>query len=192
MGITAQVTGLKELQAALFALPPAIGERVLRSSVATGAAVLREEVIRQAPEFGGTVQKGHPPAGTLKKAIYQTRLVNKCTPTLEVFLVSARKGKKFQAIAKGAKGAQQIVNMDAFYWTWVEFGHHVNPGKALTNFRDRMHMYQGTRLMPGASFIMPNPFMRRAYEAKKIEARDAMIAKMRERLSEAIAKARGK
>lgn len=191
MGISAQVTGLRELQQALFALPPAIGERVLRSSVATGAAVLREEVIRQAPEFGGEVQKGHPPAGTLKKAIYQTRLVNKCTPTLEVFLVSARKGKKFQAVARGAKGAQSAVNLDAYYWTWVEFGHHVHPGKALKK-AGRKAMAAGTQMTEGAQFIMPNPFMRRAYEAKKIAARDAMVAKMRERLSEAVRKARGK
>lgn len=188
--ITMEVTGLRELQAALFALPPTIAERALRAGVASGAAVIRQAVEAEAPAYAGEVQVGHPPPGTLKKAIYQTRLAEACTPTKEVFLVSARKGKKFQAVARGRKGAQSIVNLDAFYWTWVEFGHHVHPGKALTK-KGRKAMEQGAELIAGAQFIMPNPFMRRAYEKTKIAAQQAMVARMKERVAAAVQKAKG-
>lgn len=189
--ITMQVTGLKELQSALFSLPPAIAERALRAGVASGAAVIRQAVETEAPIYAGEVQAGHPPPGTLKKAIYQVRLTEQCTPTKEVFLVSARKGKKFQAVARGRKGAQSIVNLDAYYWTWVEFGHHVHPGKALTK-KGRRAMEQGVELIAGAQFIMPNPFMRRAYEKTKMAAQQAMVARMKERVAAAIKKAQGK
>lgn len=189
--ITMEITGLKELQAALFALPAAVGERALRAAVASGAAVLREAVVNEAPTYGGKIADGHPPAGTLKNAIYQTRLTEACTPTKEVFLVSARRGKKFQAVARGKKGAATTVNLDAFYWTWVEFGHHVHPGKAL-KAKGRRAMQAGSVLTEGAAFILPNPFMRRAFEKTKLAAQQAMVARMKERISAAVARAKGR
>jgi hypothetical protein len=52
-------------------------------------------------------------------------------------------------------------------------------------------MQAGAELVPGAAFILPNPFMRRAFEKSKIAAQQAMVAKMKERISAAVARAKG-
>ena len=108
--IDIKVTGLAELKQRLAQLPPTIQRKVMRGAVSTAAAVFRKEAELRAPEYTGTVQDGHPPPGTLKKAIYQVRLREESVGTREVWKVSAKKGKK------GKDG------IDAYYASWVEYG----------------------------------------------------------------------
>ena len=108
MTMTTEVRGLKELAATLRAMPQGVHDKVLRGAVSSAAAVMRKEAIQRAPVYTGSVAKGHPPPGTLKRAIYQVRLTEQCTPILEVWAVTIARGK-------GARN-------DAFYASMVEYG----------------------------------------------------------------------
>lgn len=116
--INTEITGLAELRQTLAALPDALKSRALKGMVATGASIIKNEAIAKAPMYTGAVSKGHPPPGTLKSAIYQTRLTQFCTPVEEVWKVDVRKGKRYQSQKRG--GAE--VNVDAYYASWVEYG----------------------------------------------------------------------
>lgn len=126
------VSGLKELQAALKELPQRIARNVLRGGVAAGAAVIRKEAAARAPVYypagsytdlatGKThitkLQDGHPPPGTLKRAVYQKQINELSSATKQVFKVSVRKGKQYQN--QGKKGN---LSQDAYYAAFVEFG----------------------------------------------------------------------
>jgi HK97 gp10 family phage protein len=107
------IAGLDQLARALRELPPAIERKRLSKPVSDGAALIRDEARRLAPQ-AVEVGKGDAPAGTLKKAILLARIPgNRLTATYAVWV---RHGKKFQHMGK--KG----INGDAFYWTFVEFG----------------------------------------------------------------------
>jgi hypothetical protein len=82
--------------------------------------------------------------------------------------VGVRKGKKYQKQGKGGKLSQ-----DAFYASWVEFGHYyAPPGKH--GFATRKKAMNAVSLdgggVTGARFVMPQPFMRPAFESKKQSA----------------------
>lgn len=111
------VSGLRELQAALKELPNRIAKNVLRGAVAAGAATIRSEARQRAPVYTGPVSAGHPPPGTLKRAIYQKQIREKCTSTRQTFYVGVRKGGKYRF--QGKKGT---LSQDAYYASWVEFG----------------------------------------------------------------------
>lgn len=111
------IAGLKELQAALKELPDRIAKNVLRGSVSAGAAVIRKETVNRAPVYSGDVSKGHPPPGTLKRAIYQKQISELSSKLTQVFYVGVRKGKKFRV--QGKKGDK---SQDAYYAKFVEFG----------------------------------------------------------------------
>ena len=98
-------------------LPQNIAKNVLRGAVGAGAAVIRNEAKQRAPVYTGDVSKGHPPPGTLKRAIYQKQIPEKSGPQKQVFYVGVRHGKRYQK--QGKKGDK---SQDAYYWTWVEFG----------------------------------------------------------------------
>lgn len=179
---------LRELQA----LPRAIRERAVKGAVATAASVVRKDAIARAPLWLGSdkelmgmigqrthkMQAGHPPPGTLKKAIYQTRMVNECTDTLEVWKVDVSKGKDKRNVGKKTSkfGPVQGMNKDAYYAAWVEYGHFTRtpkgPGKRKA--RQLAGIAAGT-----VRWVPPQPFMRPAFETKKTEALNAMAEYLR-------------
>ena len=116
--INARVTGLAELKRTLATLPQAMQKTAVKGMVAAGASVIRQEAILRAPQYVEAVPAGHPPAGTLKQAIYQARLIADCTQSHEVWVVNVHRGKRFQTHRKGG----QTVNADAYYASWVEYG----------------------------------------------------------------------
>ncbi len=109
--VNIQIDGLAELKARLARLPQAIQTKIAKGMVATGAAVFKDEAIRLAPEYTGTVQAGHPPPGTLKKAIYQQRLKEESVGTREAWRVSVYRGKE-----------DKKNGVDAYYAAMVEYG----------------------------------------------------------------------
>ena len=117
MAERSHVAGLSELAAALRELPQRIGRNVLRGAVAAGAAEVRVEAKNKAPVYTGDVTKGHPPLGTLKRAIYQKQIRELSDNQRQVFYVGVRQGKKYRN--QGKKGN---LSQDAYYWRWVEFG----------------------------------------------------------------------
>lgn len=155
-----QVTGLAELKQRLERLPQAIQTKIVKGMVASGAAVIKNEAIRYAPYYTGDVQKGHPPPGTLKDAIYQKRVTKESIGSREVWSVN-------------------VSREHAYYATWVEYGHMF-----VARFKGKYTDYEirgkgrltglaGRRA--GATEMMPpRPYMRPAFEASWPRAVDVM------------------
>lgn len=182
-GITLTFPGLDELLRELRQLPQNLQQRVMKGAVATGASVIRLEAIRLAPDWAedGPVKPlppGHPPPGTLKKAIYQTRLPSECTPTREVWKVDVRQGKRAQATKRGGR----TVNLDAYYATWVEYGHFVRVPFEMTKSAKA-----AGRALDVAKYVPAHPFMRPAVATKSQAALDAMQAYIAKNLPLAVA-----
>jgi HK97 gp10 family phage protein len=161
---------LRELQD----LPRIVQMRLMKGAVASAASVIRKEAILRAPVAPRVGTKQMPP-GTLKKAIYQTRLSEKCTPTLEVWKVDVRTGKR--TTKKGTALA------DAYYASFVEYGHYARQSAAIGSRKTR----RAKALAGGAEWVPAKPFMRPAFEVKKAEAQQALIQYLRDNLPAAIA-----
>ena len=182
-GMTLEIDNLGAWLQELNDLPKVIRDRVAKGAVATGASVIRKEYVARAPMWTGDVAQGHPPPGTLKRAVYQTRMVEFCTPTVEVWKVDVRRG----ASARDRKG-QRVLSKDAFYALWVEYGHYVRtPG---TTEKEHRRLRSGVDLYTGAKWVPARPFARPAFEAKKGDALKAMADYMNENLALATASMR--
>ena len=111
-----QLTGFKELAEAMRELGPRVAKNYLRSAVATGAAVIRDEAKMIAPvSTPGEKGKGQAPSGTLKRAIAIKRNRDKT----DLFSV------QYSVIVRAAgstKGVKAYGRTDAFYARFLEFG----------------------------------------------------------------------
>lgn len=148
-GVT--IEGLDTFAQALKLLPDNVSRKILRGAVAAAGKVIRDEAKSRAPVHTGSVAQGHPPAGTLKRAIAQGRSNRFSRPGKEVYHVfvrnSAVAGSKGKKIVAGGK-------FDAYYWRYIEFG---------------------------TSKMSARPFMRPAFEAKKDAAIEALTQYIAER-----------
>ena len=107
------ISGLRELEAALQALPQNIARNVLRGAVAAGAAVVRKEARDLAPKSEGPQPEGHV-SGTLRRAIYQKQIRERSSLLEQTFFVGVRKGRSARSTKKSV--------IDAWYAHFVEFG----------------------------------------------------------------------
>lgn len=161
--LTFEFPELRQFINELRELPDKVRQRLLKGVVATGASVIRKEAIRLAPVWTGEVSDGHPPPGTLKKAIYQTRLTERCTASEEVWKVDVRRGPKVTKGQKDYSGA-------AFYAHWVEFGHYARVSKSVGKTRKERREYAKTQGL----WVPAHPYMRPAFENTKAAAVRAM------------------
>lgn len=138
------VKGLRELQDALRGLPDKVATKHLRGAVLAGAKLIRDEAKAIAPVYTGKVEDGHPPPGTLKRAISMGRSNRDRAPGKEVANVFVRQAKNGNV---GQKNVKAYSKFDAYYWRFVEFG---------------------------TSKMAARPFMRPAFEAKKEGAVEAI------------------
>jgi hypothetical protein len=169
-GASASIPDLNRMVAEIQGFAPAIRERLLKGGCATAASVLRVEAVRRAPVYDEVVPKGHPPAGTLAKAIYQARWPDKCTSTTEVWFVDVKKGKRFRNVGRNTSRFGPVqTNFDAFYASWVEYGHFTRAPSGITKTAKA-----AARALGVTTFVPPHPFMRPAFEAKKGAALEAM------------------
>jgi hypothetical protein len=146
---------------------------VLRGPLARGAAraamtELRDRAIALAPVAAGPEgEEGGPPPGNLKRAIYCMRLPENCTPDIEAWQVSVRKGpgkwkhKRNQGNETNTAGA--------YYGGWVEFGHWTRTPSAVLaggvgsrNARRQAHQASGA-----ARWVPAQPYMRPALDSMK-------------------------
>ena len=162
-GMSMSIDGLEQALAELRAVPQVIAQRVLKGAVATGASVIRREVIRQAPSM----------SGTLKQAVYQARNTQLCTPVQETFKVGVRRGKLAVRKVKG-----QSVSVDAYYAIWVERGHYARVPHATTKTAKAAARAAGT-----AAWVPAHPFFRPAVAASSDAALQAMRDYIRAQLS---------
>jgi HK97 gp10 family phage protein len=165
--IRVHVTGLAELSAALKQLPITIAQKVLRGTVNAGAQPVYEAVLRNAA--GAEANSPHVETGTLLRAIYVKHIAELSSEIQQVFYVGVRKGK-----------SQQKKGRDAYYWSWVEFGHHIVPrtakGGATIKARRDAAVSAGT-------YVVPHPFLRPGFEQVKGSALAAMIEYMGTRIT---------
>jgi HK97 gp10 family phage protein len=115
---TVKVAGLKEFANALRELPGRVAQKKLASPVAEAGAMIRDCARNMAPVFHGDPRKGAPPPGTLRKSIVLKRVGsdNPATTLTARYIVAVRHGKSYQDRGK------KHLNLDAYYWTFVEFG----------------------------------------------------------------------
>ena len=165
--------GLAETLAMFRRAPAVMQQQILPGAVAAACQPIREEAAIRAPYWTGPAQEGHPPPGTLQRSIYQTRLTSECTPTREVWIVTVRKGAKAASVAGGSK--------DAFYGTWVEYGHYAR-GPSARSAAERKGLDAGSHVPLGSHFILAQPYMRPAFEVKKSDAVEAMRAFIEKKL----------
>lgn len=160
-GFTFEMPGLDKFLAELRELPAAIQTKVIRGAVATGASVLRKEIIRRAPDVDGT----------LRNAVYQVRNPQQCTPTFEVFKVGVRRGKaqRHKGKTTSAAGPTQGTNRDAFYASWVEYGHFARVPHEMTKSAKA-----AGRMLGVAKWVPAHPFFRPAIAAAADDAMAAM------------------
>lgn len=178
VSVQMRVDGLKELSDALKQLPQNISKNVLRGAVYAGAKVIKDAVYNNAPVYSGTDPRVQ--AGVLKDAVYMKHVQELSVENQQVFFVSLRRGRK-----------ERAKNRDAYYWTWVEFGHHIVPrapkgGPKLSVRRNAV--VSGASLVAGSSYVLPHPFFRPAFEASKEASAQAIRDYMAKRIPEEIAK----
>ncbi len=109
MSDTPNLTGFKELAAALRELPQRVAKNGLRAAVGAGAAVIRKGARARAPKDSGEMAKDimikrerDTPGGDTFAARYS------------VFVLSGKKSR--------LKGKKRNVQRDSYYWKFVEFG----------------------------------------------------------------------
>lgn len=165
------IKGLDEFQRALEQLPKGIAKNVLRGAVAAGANVLHKEAEHLAPEYEGDDPR--PDKGLIKRAVYHKQITERSSEFMQTYFVGVRRGKKSTVKVKGRK-----VSVDAYYWTWLEFGHFYVPKQADNipggHLPQSMHRAL-SKSGPGAIWVEPRSFMRPAFAIAKDEALKAMI-----------------
>lgn len=186
-GMTVEFIGMDEFLREIRMLPESIRTRVLKGAVATGAAVMRKAAIAKAPIYLGgdselmgmvgrkarKIQARHPPPGTLKKAIYQTRMTQLCNEGQEVWKVDVRRGKTAVS-TRGANKGKRNIEQDAYYAMWVEYGHYTRtPSKARVQgnrkARQKMGMDFGS-----VRWVPAQPYMRPAFTSTREASIKAM------------------
>jgi HK97 gp10 family phage protein len=173
-----ELTGLRELSNALKQLPANIGQNVLRGAVRAGSKVITDAVVARAPMYTGFDSRVTP--GILKRSVYMKHIQDQSNELQQVFFVGVRRGKK-----------ERVRGRDAFYWTWVEFGHHVVPrvGKGGERLSVRAKaVTSGSSLVAGSSYVLPKPFFRPAYAESKEAAAQAIKDYMIKRIPIEVAK----
>ena len=181
MEMTFTMPDIGALVREMQAFPKVLRERAMKGAVATGASVIRKEAVLRAPIYTGKVQEGHPPPGTLKRSIYQTRLPELCSDSEEVWKVDVRRGASAVS-RRGKNKGQRMLDKDAFYALWVEYGHYTRtPG---TTAKEHRRLRSGVDLYTGSRWVPAKPFMRPAFESSKQRAHDAMAEYLRKRVAE--------
>ena len=115
-----RVEGLYELKLKLDTLPAALQKKALRGALSAAAKQARDAARAAAPIGKGPRRRGGRtvPAGTLKRSAMVAFDRRQSNATQAVYRVTFRRGKK-----------QQKGNRDAYYASWVEFGHRIVPRK---------------------------------------------------------------
>ena len=180
--LTITLTGFAELAAGLRELPKNVGKNMLRSAVASGAAVVRVQAKANAEAMRVT--------GTLARSIYQAQIPEASNDEKQTFYVGCRQGKRYQKVGKRG------VSKDAYYARFVELGHWSRPpgtklGKDGKPRAMRLKQWGKARLedigersrLKQIHWVGPKPFLRPAFDVTKDAQVDAMRAKLAARLA---------
>jgi HK97 gp10 family phage protein len=181
------VHGLAEILDALEALPKNVANNINRGAANAMAMVVRDKARELAPVYEGNDPRVRP--GQLKRNIIAVHSRSLSGTVRQTTVVTVRRGTgKYKKVVKN-----KVVYLDAYYWTWVEFGHWYVPprpkapegGKRQSRAAWRKQ-HQGTQ---GAIWVEERPFIRPALTAAADDALKAGIAYYNRRIDEEVAKA---
>lgn len=161
--VTVEIPGLAAALAEMRELPRRVQKRIMLGAAATGASVIRKEVVLWAEKIAVT--------GELANAIYQVRLTQLANATTEVFKVGVRRGKKFRhsGSVNSKAGPTQGTARDAYYASWVEYGHFARVSHQVGKDAKNAGKWLGV-----AQWVPASPFFRPAIQAKTQDAFRAM------------------
>ncbi|MBK3333553.1 HK97 gp10 family phage protein [Burkholderia pseudomallei] len=151
------IVGLDDVLAKMAELPKQASMQINRGAANAMATKVRQQAVYLAPVYEGEA-KG-PVPGRLRDAIIQKHLPELSGTYRQTFLVTVRRGQKPASggvIVKGGK----VAGVDAYYWTWVEFGHWYVPRrpKGITRKAHRERAREGE----SAVWVQPRSFLRPA------------------------------
>ncbi len=157
------------------------GVKMLRRSMWAGGAIIRNEIRAQAPVAAKPHKRGGRliPPGTIKKAPVSLWARELSDATDQVFMVTLRRGKKYQRMGK------KEVSKDAYYWPWVEYGHKFVPRKAKAGSKGI-----SARRKAAGGMVPPHPFFQPAFESSKARASARIAERLTEEITKAIAAAK--
>lgn len=165
------IVGLDDVLARMEALPKQASMQINRGAANAMATKIRQRAVALAPVYQGEA-KG-PVPGRLRDAIIQKHLPELSGTYRQTFLVTVRRGQKPAkggVIVKGGK----VVGVDAYYWTWVEFGHWYVSRRpsGITRKEHRRRAREGE----GAVWVQPRSFLRPAVPLAADDAVQAAVA----------------
>jgi HK97 gp10 family phage protein len=125
MAAEVKIEGFEELARKLRELVPAMRKKVLRSALAAGARIVRDDAKRLAPVLGNAQDAPYRKPGTVRNAIrVRTSKVARKNGDVGVFVnvkpasgAKYSKGLKVKDSLRGAKSRN-----DPYYWRFLEFG----------------------------------------------------------------------
>lgn len=177
------VLGLDDIRKKMLSLPKKLGTAVARRGLYAGAKVVRNEARRLAPQPPAKSRKGYSRTGKLKRAII--------AESRGVFKDSSGKPTEHRAVVIIARKGKTATRNVRSYAHFVEYGtrpHATGKGSILEPYkRSKKKKKQVGRRHPGTQ---ATPFMRPAFDAKKIEALHAIADTTRAELEKELAKMR--
>lgn len=152
-----EIKGLKELSEALKKLPENVARNTLRGATAAGAAVIRKEAKIRAPFYIPRNVMWGAGSGDTSLKHPPPGTLKKSVYQKQIRELSSLVKQTFYVGVRTGKGLKDKTGrtLDAYYWKFVEFG---------------------------TSKMSARPFLRPAFEARKMEAIEAIKAYLAARI----------
>ena len=177
------VLGLEDVRTKILDLPRRLGVNVVRRGLLAGAGVIRDEARLRVPQKPGRSKAGYQRTDSLKKAIK--------SESRGVFKDGSGKPVEHRAVVIIDKVKRKRNMASRYYAHFVEYGtrpHAVGKGSILEVFaRSKAKKKQTGGTHPGTA---PQPFMRPAFETKKLEAVRVIAETVRRETDKELAKLR--
>lgn len=185
-----RITGIEELKQRLKRLPAEMQKRVIRRGLGAGAQVMKKAAARFTPGGGAPYRPSTKPAqqtGTLARAPIAHFVKRASNETQAKYIVTYRKGKRFQE--RVTKRGRRIASSDAYYASWVEFGHRIVPRSArVRNARGRLVNTRTRRSRRAAATgrVEGRRMLTKAWLAERGRTLDAIIDGIRMNFDKAV------
>lgn len=167
---TVHVKGLDELARKLKALPQKIARKAFAGGVSAAAKVIQDD-------YKSRINNR---TGTLRRSVVRKFIREQSNDQQVVFYVVPRKGKKLRRVGKRGENK----SADAYYASWVEFGHLTRPSKTRALKRGRGRNEAVSKLIAAGSVhrVQGKRWLTQAFESNKMKAIDVMKERIAENL----------
>lgn len=167
---TVHIKGLDDLVRNLRALPVKIARKAFGSGVSAAAKVIQDD-------YRARINNR---TGTLRRSVVRKFIREESNDQQVVYYVLPRKGKKLRRTGK--KGNN--LSADAYYASWVEFGHYTRPSgmRQLKRGRGRDAAIAKAVAAGSVRRVAGRRWLTQSFEAKKNAAIDVMKNKIADNL----------